>query len=44
MAKMKEGLKRQGIWLVLVIISVLMVTSTWADSKKILSAIDANQW
>jgi len=42
MAKMKEGSKRQGIWLVLVIISVFMATSAWADSQKILSAIDAN--
>jgi len=40
MAKMKERSKRQGIWLVLVIISVFMATSAWTDSKKVVSAID----
>ena len=42
MAKMEEGLKRQGIWLVLVIIFVFMAASAWAEPQKILSAIDAN--
>jgi len=41
MQTMKEWLKRQGIFAVLVIFLVLMVTSAWADANKIISTIDS---
>jgi amidohydrolase len=41
MGKMREALKRWGIWLIFGMIVFLMTTSAWADEKKVVSAIDA---
>jgi len=41
MQTMKEWLKGQGIFAVLVIFLVLIATSVWGDSQKIISAIDS---